>query len=303
MTDILLYAATVALWGSSWIAVKLHLGIVAPEVSLGYRVGIAAAVMLAACLVSGRRLRFSFAEHRWIALQGGLLFCANYILIYHGTQYLTSGLVAVVFSIVVVFNIVFGALLFGHPIRPRVALGGLMGIAGIVAVFWTDVAAFDIHQGASKGLALVVAGAAFASLGMLTSGRNQLHGIRVIEGNALGMTYGALMIAAWAAASGLPLTVDPRPVYWGALLFLAIPSTVLGFWAYLTLLGRIGADKAGYTTVMFPVVAIALSMAIEDYHPGPAAVAGVLLVLAGNVLILAKGAARPAVAATESELS
>lgn len=301
MTDILLYAVTVVLWGTSWIAVKMHLGVVAPEVSLGYRFALAAVVMLAACGLGGRRLRFGPAEHGWIALQGGLLFCANYLLIYHGTQYLTSGLVAVIFSSVVIFNIGFGALLFGHPIRPRVALGAAFGIAGIVAVFWHDIAAFDIAEGGSRGLALVVGGAAMASLGMLTSGRNQLRGIRVVEGNALGMTYGALLIGGWVALSGAPVAIDPRPVYWIALLFLSLFSTVLGFWAYLTLLGRIGADKAGYTTVMFPMLAIALSIAFEDYRPGPAALLGVLLVLAGNVLILTKGAVRPAVPALESE--
>ena len=303
MTDFLLYAATVALWGSSWIAVKLHLGVVAPEVSLAYRVGISAAIMLAFCLATGRRLSFAPRQHAWLVLQGGLLFGGNYLLIYHGTLYLTSGLVAVVFSAVVVFNIVFGALFFGLPIRPRVALGAAVGLAGIGFVFWHDIVAFDIARDGSKGLLFALAGSMLASLGMLVSGRNQMAGIRVIEGNALGMTYGTLLVGAWVLATGIPVTVDPRPVYWGALAFLSLASTVVGFWTYLTLLGRIGADRAGYTTVMFPIVAIALSVAFEGYRPTGLALVGMGLVLAGNILILMRRTAKPVAttAATETQ--
>ena len=70
---------------------------------------------------------------------------------------------------------------------------------------------------------------------------------------------------------------------------MAIFGSVIAFGAYLTLLGRIGAHKAGYATVMFPVVALVLSMAFEDLKLDLAIVSGTALVLVGNLLVLRKG--------------
>ena len=180
MTNFLLYALTVAIWGTSWLAIKYQLGAVAPEASVVYRFAIAAALMLLYCAVARRRMRFSPAEHAFMALQGLFLFCANYVLIYLGTQYLTSGLVAVLFSTIVVMNIFLGALFFGFPVRGRVVLGAVVGLPGIGLVFWPEIAAFDLTRQGTLGLMLCLAGALSASFGMLMSWRNQNKKLPVI---------------------------------------------------------------------------------------------------------------------------
>lgn len=288
MTDILLYAVTVAVWGSSWLAVKYQLGVVAPEASILYRFALAVLMLFAFCILTRRRLRFPLAAHAWMALQGGLLFCVNYILIYLGTQYLTSGLVAVVFSTMVVMNIFLGAALFGQPVRPRVLWGALLGLPGIGLVFWPEIAGFAIGRAGSLGLALTFLGTLSASLGMLTSGLNQRRGLPVIEANAFGMLYGTIFTGLYCVVAGIPLGFDPSPLYWGSLLFLALFATVIGFWSYLTLLGRIGADRAGYASVLFPIVALALSTLFEGFRWTPAAAIGIALVLVGNGLVLSR---------------
>jgi drug/metabolite transporter (DMT)-like permease len=288
----LLYALTVLFWGTSWLAVKLQLGVVAPEVSVLYRFILAAVLALGLCLAMGRSLRFSARDHGFIALQGLFLFSTNYLLIYLGTQYLTSGLVAVVFSTVIVFNIFGGAILFRTPVEPRVLLGAACGIGGLVLVFWPEIAAFDLSSGGTRGLLLAIGGTASASSGMLTSAWNQRRrALPVFQSNAYGMLYGAAIMTAFCLASGSRFAFDTSPIYVSALLYLAVFATVVGFWTYLTLVGRIGAGRAAYATALFPLVALALSTVFEGYVWTVTAAAGVALVLLGNVAIL--GAPKP----------
>jgi drug/metabolite transporter (DMT)-like permease len=129
--------------------------------------------------------------------------------------------------------------------------------------------------------------------------RNQRAGIPVLQGNAWGMAYGGLVALALAALGGIPIGFDPSPSYVGAMLYLAIVSSIAGFGAYLTLVGRIGADRAAYTSVLFPVVALALSTAFEGYRWTLAGGVGVVLILAGNLVALGRG--RPAATAGERE--
>lgn len=289
MTNALLYATTVLFWGTSWLAIKFQLGVVAPEVSIVYRFGLSAAVMMALCLATRRGLRFSVREHAFMAVQGLCLFSTNYLLIYQATQYLTSGLVAVAFSTITVMTIGLGALFFGFPVRPRVAAGAVLGLCGIGLVFWPEIRAFDAARGGSLGLGLALAGTLSAATGMLISARNQRAGLAVIPNNAWSMVYGFAFIGLYSLARSLPFDFDPAPAYVISLLYLAVGATVIAFWTYLTLIGRIGPDRGAYASVLFPVVALALSTLVEGFVWTAADAVGVVLVLAGNGIVLAKG--------------
>lgn len=286
MTNALLYAATVLFWGTSWLAIKYQLGVVVPEVSIVYRFGVSALIMLALCLATRRRLRFSLREHAFMAAQGLCLFSTNYVLLYQATRFLTSGLVAVAFSTITVTTIVLGALFFGFPVRPRVAAGAACGLLGIGLVFWPEIRAFDLAAGGGLGLVLALGGTALAATGMLISARNQRAGLPVIANNAWSMAYGFVFIALYSALSGLPFAFDRSPTYVVSLVYLAVGATVIGFWTYLTLVGRIGPDRAAYASVLFPIVALTLSTLFEGFAWTPLALSGVVLVLAGNVLVL-----------------
>lgn len=296
MGNHLLYGATVLIWGSTWYAIKLQLGTVEPDLSVAYRFLIAAASLVAFCLATGRSLRFAPRHHLFIAAQGFFLFSLNYWLFYYATFHLTTGVIAVVFSLIVLMNILNGALLFGTRVEPRVLAAALLGLAGIALVFRRDLAALDLASGRIIGLGLSIVATYSASLGNMASLRNQRAGLPVIEVNALGMAYGAAFSLAFALLRGAPLAFEWTPAYVGALAYLALFGSVLGFGFYLTLLGRIGADRAAYSAVLFPVVALAVSTLLEDYRWTLPAVAGVALILGGNLLVLAPGRKPPAAA-------
>lgn len=289
MTNALLYATTVLFWGTSWLAIKFQLGVVAPEVSIVYRFAASAAIMMALCLATRRDLRFTARQHAFMAAQGLCLFSTNYLLIYLATQYLTSGLVAVAFSTITMMTIGLGALFFGFPVRPRVMAGAAVGLLGIGLVFWPEIRAFDPSRGGSLGLGLALAGTLSAATGMLLSARNQRAGMAVIPNNAWSMTYGCAFITLYSLARGLPFAFDASPAYVISLAYLAVGATVIAFWTYLTLVGRIGPDRGAYASVLFPVVALALSTLFEGFVWTRADVFGVVLVLAGNALVLTKG--------------
>lgn len=277
------------IWGSTWLAIKYQLGLVTPELSIAYRFLLAAIILLVYCTVTSKRMRYTLRDHLTMAQLGLFLFSANYFVFYLATFHLTTGLIAVVFSGIAVTNIIFGAIFLGNPIRPRVALGALFGISGLSVIFWPEIMAFDLGNAGTRGLLLSIAGTLLASLGNMTSAVNQRRGLPVLQANAYGMSYGAVFMFALALFNDEPFTFDTSLLYVGSLFYLALFGSVFAFGFYLTLLGRIGPDKAAYATVLFPVIALGLSTIFEDYHWSTAAVGGMVLVIFGNVLVLSQG--------------
>lgn len=281
-----LYALAVLIWGTTWIALTYQVGVVAAEVSVAYRFLIAAAVVFLWAAVGRQRLAFPWRTHRLLVAMGLCMFSFNFYFFYLAAAYLTSGLLAVVFSLTAVLNIVNGRLLLGRRASPRTLVAALLGVAGIAALFWPEVERFELADSGTLGLVLSLAGTLCFSLGNIASARAQQQGLPVISCNAWGMAYGALAMLVLALAGGAPLAFDSALPYVVSLLYLAVCGSVIAFGAYLTLLGRIGADRAAYATVLFPLVALAISTVVEGYVWTPAALAGVALVLAGNLLVL-----------------
>ena len=270
------------------------------EVAIAQRYLLSAVMLVGYCLLTRRSLRFSRRDHLFMALQGFFLFCINYILFYWAAAYLVSGLLAVCFSTITVMNIANGALFFRRRVEPKVALAALLGLIGIGLVFWPELAKVDLSRTAAIGLALSLVATYAASLGNMVTVRHQGAGIPVLEANTIGMSYGALFTLIIVVARGVPFEFVWTASYLGALFYLAFFASIIGFGAYLTLIERIGADRAAYTGVLFPIVALGVSTVLENYQWTASAVIGVLLVLAGNLLVLARR--RPVVPLATSPL-
>ena len=289
-----LFAISTLIWGSTWYAIRYQLGAVAPEVSVAYRFALAATLLLAFCATAKVRLRYSRREHLRMALQGIFMFGANYVLIYHSERFLTSGLVAVVFSIIVVFNIVGMRICFGQPMVLRMVAGALCGVAGVALLFWPELARFGGGAEESTGLALATLSTFIASIGNLIAAHNHRLGMPVRSSTGFAMSYGALFVTLWIVVTRTPWSFSPTTGYVVSLAYLAVFGSVVAFVAYLTLAGDIGADRAGYVGVATPVVALALSTVLESYRWSLSAVVGAVLCLAGNLLVLKKPVRVPA---------
>jgi drug/metabolite transporter (DMT)-like permease len=292
----ILYLVTVLIWGTSWYAMELQL-VLPGELAIVYRFVLAAAMLVGFCLATGRSLRFKPRDHLFMALQGFFLFCINYILFYWAAVYLVSGLLAVCFSTITVMNIANAALLYRQRVDPRVAVAAALGLVGIGLVFWPELAQIELSRAAAVGLGMSLVATYAASLGNMVTVRHSRARIPVIEANAVGMSYGALFTLVIVIAEGLPFAFVWTASYVGSLLYLALFASVIGFGSYLTLVQRIGADRAAYASVLFPIVALAVSTVLENYRWTLPAVIGVALVLVGNLLVLVR---RPAAAAVSS---
>jgi drug/metabolite transporter (DMT)-like permease len=284
MGPISLFAIATLIWGSTWLAITFQLGVVPAEASVVYRFALAALMLAAWCLASGRSLRFPAVQHAWFAAQGALLFGLNYLCVYQAEQHIASGLVAVLFSLIVFLNLVGVRVFFAIPISRRTLLGAALGITGVTLLFWRELA--DMQIDALRGILFGLAASAFASGGNLLAVRNQRQGVPLLPGVAWGMAYGTLTITVVAAVNGTAWSFDPRPGYVLSLLYLAAFGSVIAFAAYLTLLGKIGAARAGYVGVAVPVVALLLSTVFEHYRWTLPALVGAVLCVAGNVLVL-----------------
>jgi len=278
-----LYACVVLIWGTTWIALKWQLGPVPIVLSIAYRFGLAA-LLLFGWLVWRRQLVRPRGQAAWWVLGQGLcLFCLNFVCFLQASQTLASGLVAVVFSSATLWNALLARLIHGRRLAPQVLAGGALGLAGLVLLFWPVIR----HAGADSlsGLAWALAGTLCFSCGNLLSAALQGQGLKPVQTNAWGMLVGTLVLLGYAVVAGLPLSYEPTWRYTGALLYLAIPGSVIGFTAYLTLVGRLGPERAAYSTVLFPVVALNVSAWLEGYQWTAPALAGLVLVMLGNVLV------------------
>jgi drug/metabolite transporter (DMT)-like permease len=280
-----LFIVSSLIWGSTWFVIRYQLGVVAPEASVAYRFALAATLLLVFCALRGVRLRYAPREHALMALQGAFMFAGNYVLIYHSERFLASGLVAVVFSIIVIFNIIGMRLFFGQPIQLRMIAGALCGVAGVALLFWPELARFEGGAKEATGLALATVSTLIASIGNLVAAHNHRRGLPIQASTGFGMLYGALMVGAWVVVTGIPWTFSATPAYLFSLAYLAVFGSVVAFVSYLTLAGDIGADRAGYVGVVTPVVALALSTVLEGYRWSVPAVVGAILCLGGNLII------------------
>ena len=281
-----LYGITILIWGSSWIMIKFQVEVVSASISVSYRFFLAAIILQCLCLIKRQKSVYALREYIFIAIQGFCLFAVNYWLFYLSAEYLSSGLMALIFSTIVVMNMINGRIWFGTPINLKMVFGAMMGISGLTLVFWPEIQWEDSNYNMFKGLLLAFVATYFSSLGNIVSLRNQKKGIPVFYSNAYAMTFGCLTMLMITMITNEPWNFSWNPQFLLSLVFLSVFASVVGFWCYLTLLGRVGADRGAYATLIFPIVALSISTVFEGYQWSLIAISGVVLILLGNFIIL-----------------
>lgn len=204
------------------------------------------------------------------------------LLIYRAAESMTSGLLAVVFSLVALFNAVNGWLWLRLKPAARLYPAVALGISGVALLFWHDL---QLGNATGASILFAAAGTFWFSMGNLVSIKVRLAEIPLLVANAWGMVYGALILGVWCLIQGVEWVVPTTATFWGATVFLAVPGSIIAFYSYITVIQTLGADKAGYATVLFPIVALSVSTWLEGFEWTITAVAGAMLAILGNYVL------------------
>lgn len=286
--NVVLYLTPLFIWGSTWIVITFQLGKVEPLVSVVYRFFLASSLVFIYLFIRKESLRYSINDHFFMALQGILLFGINYWFVYVAEGVVSSGIVALIFSVIVFFNSVNGAIFLKEKIRGMVILGGLIGMAGISLLFVDELRSMSFSMEKIINYLLAFAGAYIASLGNITSLYNQRRNIPILHSNSYGMLYGSLIMFLIVIISGTPVTFDISVKYISSLLYLSVFGSIIAFYAYVTIIGTLGADKAANVVLAAPVLALILSSVFEKLTWTPFMLSGIVLVMIGNFIALRK---------------
>lgn len=284
----LLYILVVAIWGTTWIAIFLQQGPVPATVSIFWRFAIASVTMLTILLLTRRLRRLALRDHLFCILQGCCVFGFNFWCFYTAASWINTGLESVIFSMAVLFNAINSFLFFRQTPPGRFYLAALLGLVGIITLFWDDLQLSGLSSTMLPGILLSALGTYGFSLGNMLSIRHQRRGLETLTTNSWAMLYGTLIIGLIALLRGDNFTPQWTTSYLGALFYLAIFGSVIAFGAYFTLVGRIGASNAAYSTLLFPLVALTLSTIYEGYQWHANAIIGLVLILVGNLVMFAR---------------
>lgn len=285
--NLVLFFCSVLIWGSTWYAITFQLGAVHPAVSVAYRFLLAGGVLLG--WLALRRQPILPKRGGWgLILGAGLLnFSLNYFMVYKATALLPSGLVAVAGSVLSLMNVVNARLFLGQPMRPAVLAGGIMGVVGVLLLFTPELDGGMLTGGALIGFGLMMVSNYSASLGNMVVSKTRKAEMPLIGTTAWSMLVGAGIMVIVALVQGASFAIVPSAPYFLSLAYLALFGSIAAFLCYFTLLGRIGPGRSGYVAIMTPVVALVISTMFEDYHWTPAGIAGLLLAVLGNLLVMA----------------
>jgi drug/metabolite transporter (DMT)-like permease len=270
------------IWGTTWRAIKLQLGVVPALDSVVYRFALAAALLAVWRLARGESLALTRRQHLEALGQGASLFCLQYGLVYVAEQTVSSGAMAVIFAATPFVNLILFRIALARRAAPLAWVASLLGLMGVAAMSASEVAV----AGAGKGVMLALIGVVAATFGNLFAARAQAAGAPVGPATAWAMGYGSALLAAWQLIHGVPWRFEPSLSYVGSLLYLALFGSVIAFVAFYGLARRRGYTFASYIAALTPPTAMIISALTEGTHWGPEAVVGLALVLAGQVLLI-----------------
>ena len=284
---LLAFAAVTLIWGTTWIVIKGQLGIVPPSWSVAYRFLLGSAVMFAVALVMRERLWLDRRATGFVALFGIAQFCFNFNFVYRAEQYVTSGLVAVIFALLFVPNTLFARLFLGQTFTRRFLAGSLVALTGIALLFAQEAAGDNAARSASlAGIGFTLAGVLSASTANVMQASPTARRLSMVAMLAWGMLIGGLIDVVWAWVTTGPPVIDPHPAYFLGLAYLGAVASALAFTLYFWTIRQLGPGKAAYSSVVIPVIAMSISTVAEGYQWSVLSIAGGLLALAGMVIAL-----------------
>ncbi len=280
------------IWGSTWLVIRDQLGVVPPSWSVSYRFLVAGAVLLAWALIRREPGRIDARGYAFAAALGLAQFVLNFNFVYPAEQFITSGLVAVVFALLLIPNSLFGRIFLGQRMGRQLVIGSAIAMAGVALLFVHEIRSDPMGPTASLvGIGLTLCAILSASSANVMQGTEVARAYPMLRTTAIAMLLGGAFDAAWAWMTVGPPVMEWRLGYVAGILYLGIFASALAFPLYFGVIRIIGPAKSAYSSVIVPVIAMALSTMFEGYRWSLLAAGGAALAAAG--LVVALTARRP----------
>jgi len=277
------------IWGTTWIVIRDQLGTVPAQWSITYRFTIAAVAMAALAKWKGERLRLPLGGMVAAAVLGILQFVVNFHAVYLAERYVTSGLVATVFALLLIPNSLLAWAFLGQRPTARFAWGSLIAVAGMAMLFAHELGRDPARQGdVLIGIGLTLAGMLSASIANVFQARDEVKHHSLLALLAWAMGIGAVLDALIALIVAGPPVIEPRAGYWLGLAYLGVFASALAFSLYLPVVRKIGPARAAYSSVIVPIIAMGFSTWLEAYRWTGLTIAGALLTLGGMAAALSR---------------
>ncbi|AWX98600.1 hypothetical protein A8139_00305 [Marinomonas primoryensis] len=265
---IFLYIICILIWGTSWIAISFQIGEIPLITSIFYRFALAT-IMLVPFLFFTKKIHTTKKiDHVWFFLQGICFFSLNFFMFYHASKYLPSGIVAIIFSSVLVFNSINKWIFKKQSVSKVEFFGTFFGLIGICFLFSPEITSSKVDKFFFIGVIYAVFGTIIFSIGNFISARNATHSISVFTSTAYSMFYGTVVLFFSILITHTPINISFNEKYLYSLIYLSLFASVFGFLAYISLIGRIGINNASYCMVTFPILSLFLSIKLEGYTWG-----------------------------------
>ena len=286
MKNFILFLVTLFCWSPTWYVIKFQLGYVDPLVSVFYRFLIASIIIFIYLIFKKKNLKFSLNYHIWFLFFGICLYSLNYVFFYLSNTYLISAFPAIVFSTVVIMNILGEGFYFKKKPSLKTLLGATIGMIGIMIIFNDEVFNFSLTNGTHVGLFLALLGTFCASTGNMVHQRNLNNNFPLLPTIAFAMLYGSLITFIITQIRGTELLFEFTFSYIASLAYLSIVGSIFAFIFYLSLLERVGAGRAGYVGVVMPVLALLISTVFEGLEWQLDLIIGLPILIVGAVLVI-----------------
>jgi drug/metabolite transporter (DMT)-like permease len=274
-------------WGSTWLVIRDQINSVPAAWSVCYRFTVAATGMFILARIMKLSVRLDRQGQRWAMLLGVLQFALNFNFVYAAEHHITSGLVAVLFALLIMPNALLGQWWLGRKVAPSFWLGSAIATVGVALLILREYRVAPV--GGTQvliGTALTLAGVLSASVSNVIQASPRVSRYPIVTVLAWSMLWGALgnAIFAWTM-HGAPV-VEMRSGYLAGVLYLGVVGSVVTFPLYFGLIREIGPGKAAYSSVFVPVIAMALSTIFENYIWSSLAVGGAILAMIGLLVAM-----------------
>ena len=286
INNYILFLITLFCWSPTWYLIKFQLGYVDPLVSVFYRFLIAAIIIFIYLVIKNKNLKFSINHHFWFLFFGTCLYSINYVFFYLSNTYLISAFPAIVFSTVVIMNILGEKFYFKKKPSLKTLIGATIGMIGIIIIFNDEIFNFSLSEGTHVGLFLALIGTFCASTGNMVHQRNLNNNFPPIQTIAYAMLYGSLVTLLVIQVRGAELLFENSISYISSLLYLSIFGSIFAFISYLKLLEKVGPGRAGYVGVVMPVLALIISTIFEKLEWQIDLIIGLPILIIGAILVI-----------------